>query len=180
MRFNNGILGFAAMATLALSACGGGDEVPKLMNTRSQTRSPDEFTVLPSKPLTMPEDLAVLPEPTPGGTNITDPTPEADTYAALGGNPEAATPGKISPSNSTLIGYASRFGTAPDIRQTLAVEDLEFRRDHNGRLLERWFNVNVYYKAYASLSLDQYAELERWRAAGVRTESAPPEGYEAQ
>jgi hypothetical protein len=30
------------------------------------------------------------------------------------------------------------------------------------------------------MSLDQYAELERWRQAGVRNVGAPPEGLEAQ
>jgi hypothetical protein len=40
--------------------------------------------------------------------------------------------------------------------------------------LERLFNVNVYYKAYRPMSLDQQAELWRWRRAGARTPSAPP------
>jgi hypothetical protein len=35
------------------------------------------------------------------------------------------------------------------IRTTLASEDLQWRRDNNGRILERLFNVNVYYKAYS-------------------------------
>ena len=72
--------------------------------------------------------------------------------------------------------YASRFGTAADIRPMLAAEDLEFRRKHDGRLLERVFKVNVYFKAYRSMALDQYLELARWRNAGVRTVGAPPEG----
>jgi hypothetical protein len=42
-------------------------------------------------------------------------------------------------------------------------------------VLEKLFNLNVYYKAYEPLSLDQYAELEKWRARGLRTPSAPPE-----
>jgi hypothetical protein len=52
---------------------------------------------------------------------------------------------------------------------TLASEDLDWRRDNNGRILERLFNVNVYYKAYRKQRLDQQAELARWRALGVRT-----------
>ena len=176
MRVNSGILGVAAVAALALSACGGSTKIPKLMHIHSQSRSPDEFTVLPTKPLTMPDDLKILPEPTPGGTNITDPTPEADAVAALGGNPDALTVGKISGANAGLVHYASRFGSAADIRQTLAAEDLAFRRKHDGRLLERIFNINVYFKAYAGMSLDQYLELERWRAVGLRTVGAPPPG----
>ncbi|NCO17608.1 MAG: DUF3035 domain-containing protein, partial [Alphaproteobacteria bacterium] len=42
------------------------------------------------------------------------------------------------------------------------------------RLLERLFSVNVYFKAYLPMSLDQYAELARWRAAGAGNPSAPP------
>jgi hypothetical protein len=34
--------------------------------------------------------------------------------------------------------------------------------------------VNVYYKAYKDQSLDQQAELFRWRKRGVKTPSAPP------
>jgi hypothetical protein len=78
--------------------------------------------------------------------------------------------------NGGLVSYASRFGRTADIRSTLAAEDLDFRRRHDGRLLERLFSVNVYYKAYAPMSLDQYQELERWRSAGVRNVGAPPEG----
>ncbi len=172
-----GIHGIAMLgAVLMLSACGGGGKEPRLLNIRSQSRAPDEFTVLPTKPLQLPENLASLPEPTPGGSNITDPTPEADAVAALGGNPAALARTGIARSNGGLVSYASRFGTSSSIRQTLAAEDLEYRRDNDGRLLERVFNVNVYFRAYAPMSLDQYAELERWRRAGARTVGAPPEG----
>ena len=58
---------------------------------------------------------------------------------------------------------------------TLAAEDLEWRRENNGRLLERLFNVNVYYSSYKPMSLDQHLELERLRQMGVWTPSAPPD-----
>lgn len=168
------ILGIAVLAVLALAGCNRNRD-PILMHTRSQTRSPDEFTILPTKPLQLPEDLKTLPEPTPGGTNITDPTPEADAVAALGGNPAALTrSGKVT-RDGGLVSYAARFGVTPDIRDVLAAEDLEFRRKNDGRLLERLFNVNVYYKAYRKQMLDQYAELERWRRLGLRTVGAPPD-----
>lgn len=180
MQVKYGILGGAMVAALALSACARGDKLPELMNIRSQTRSPDEFTVLPTKPLMLPDDLAILPPPTPGGTNITDPTPEADAVAALGGNPEALMPKGIAAGNGGLVSHAARFGTAADIRRVLAAEDLAYRRKHDGRLLERIFNVNVYFKAYAPMSLDQYLELQRWRKAGVRTVGAPPAELKAK
>lgn len=173
MRAIRGIQLGAVAAAMTLAACGGAPRDPELMNIRSQTRTPDEFAILPVKPLALPEDLAALPPPQPGGVNRTDPTPEADAVAALGGDVARARRG-----DAGLLAHATRFGTAPDIRDRLAAEDLEFRRANDGRLLERWFNVNVYFRAYEPLSLDRYAELERWRAAGVRTVGAPPEPAE--
>ena len=68
----------------------------------------------------------------------------------------------------------------PDIRETLAVEDLEYRRKNNGRVLERLFKVTVYYRAYAQQALDPQAELAHWRALGLPTPSAPPAGAAAE
>lgn len=179
-----GRFALGAALLLSLSACGGvfggSDKEPRLMNLRSQTRGPDEFGVLPTKPLQMPENLAELPAPTPGGANITDPTPEADVVAALGGNPAVLAQQTPSASNAGLVNYTGRYGRTAGIRQTLAAEDLDWRRRHDGRLLERMFNANVYYRAYAPMSLDQYAELEYWRARGVRNVGAPPESVAAE
>ena len=91
---------------------------------------------------------------------------------ALGGRPGPA--GGIPAADAALTAQAGRHGTAADIRQVLAAEDLAWRRDNRGRVLERLFNVNIYFKAYEAMWLDQQAELERWRARGVRTVSAPP------
>lgn len=180
MRAQLGFRGLGLCALIALSACGrlAGDEAkpPQLMNIKSASRSPDEFNILPTKPLQRPDDIASLPVPTPGGTNITDPTPKADAVAALGGNPALLEQTAIPAGNARLVAYAGRFGTGADIREVLAAEDLAYRRAHDGRLLERLFRVSVYFKAYAPMSLDQYAELERWRAVGVRNVGAPPEG----
>ena len=160
----------AVALALGLAACSESD--PSLMNIASNTGSPDEFSVLPTKPLVIPRDLAALPEPTPGGANRTDPTPQADAVAALGGNPSRMD----GPSREgDVVTYASRYGVDPDIRASLAAADLEFRRDNDGRLLERLLNVNVYFSAYTEQSLDQHLELNRFRNAGVRTVAAPPD-----
>jgi hypothetical protein len=156
-------------AALVLSACGSDD--PRLMNLRGTGNGPDEFSIVPTKPLTMPDSLAALPAPTPGGSNITDQNPFADAAAALGG--DASVKNRAS-TDGGLVAYASRLGTQADIRTQLAAEDLEWRQDNEGRVLERLMNVNVYYRAYEPMSLDQHAELERWRAAGAQTPSAPP------
>ncbi|MBK5946653.1 pyruvate/2-oxoglutarate dehydrogenase complex, dihydrolipoamide acyltransferase (E2) component [Rhodobacter veldkampii DSM 11550] len=170
MQAKIGKIGIALAAVLALTACG--SKEPQLMNLTSS--GPDEFAILPTKPLQMPEDLTALPEPAPGGASLTDPTPEADVVAALGGNPVALSRGGIAAGDGALVAHAGRFGTSGSIRGDLAAEDLEYRRKNDGRLLERLFNVSVYFKAYAPMSLDQEAELERWRKAGVRNVGAPP------
>ena len=155
-----------------LAACGA-EEDPQLLNVRQpRGEGPDEFSVLPVKPLEMPENLAELPPPTPGGANRTDPTPEADLARALGGNAEVLT---RSGQDGALVAHASRFGRDPNIRATLAAADLQYRRENDGLFLERLFNVNVYFKAYEEQSLDQYAELARLRRAGIRTSSPPPD-----
>ena len=175
MRGRLGKTALAATAILSLAACGGSEQ-PELMNIRSSASGPDEFVILPTKPLELPEDMAALPEPTPGGSNRTDPSPEVDAIAALGGNPAAVARGRGIPSaDGALLSHAGRFGVSGTIREQLAAEDLEYRRQNDGRLLERLFNVTVYFRAYRPLSLDQYAELERWRARGVRTSAAPPD-----
>ncbi len=155
------------LSALTLSACGG-DKPPSLMNLRSDTNGPDEFGILPVKSLEMPKDLVNLPEPTPNGVNLVDPTPEADAILALGGKPGAGS------SDAALVAFASRGGVTADIRAVLAAEDLRFRQANNGRLLERWFKNTVYFKAYLPQSLDPQKELARWRALGVATPSAPP------
>ena len=163
---------FAGLAAFAvLAACSGGD--PELMNIKTTT--PDEFAVLPTKPLEAPEDYATLPEPTPGGRNLVDPMPQADAVAALGGNPDRLERGTIFAGEQGLLAHTARYGVPADIRDTVAAEDLEWRRDNNGRLLERLFNVNVYYSSCKPMSLDQHLELERLRRLGVWTPTAPPD-----
>lgn len=165
------VLAAAGTAMLLLAACSG-DKAPQLMNVRQTTDGPDEFSILPPKPLEMPEDLAALPEPTLGGSNLTDPQPFDDAIVALGGSPNKS--GTIPAADSALYAAAARKGASAGIRETLAAEDLEWRRDNDGRLLERLFDVNVYFKAYREMSLDQQAELARWRKVGAKTPSAPP------
>lgn len=178
MQRRSRILAGAVLACLTLSACAHRDKVPQLMHFKNKSRTPNEFTVLPTKPLTLPPDMKALPDPTPGGANITDPTPEADAVAALGGNPDALKVGKPSAGNAGLMNYAARFGSEAGIRDKLAAEDLDWRRKHDGRLLERMFSVNVYTKAYKKMSLDEYAEWLFWQKRGVKTVGAPPQNFE--
>ena len=162
------------IAAVTLAACGGReDRVPNLLSISQPTSDgPDEFSVLPAEPLVLPSDLAALPPPTPGQANRTDPTPRAEAIAALGGNPAVLSRAS---NDGALVRYAGRFGVSDNIRATLAASDLRFRQQNDGRPLERLFDVNVYFDSYEPLSLDQYAELERLRRAGIRTSSVPPD-----
>lgn len=174
MRGWGGKIVVALMVAGLVAGCSRGERpAPKLLNLEASQAGPDEFSILPNKPLQEPENFAALPAPTPGGSNRVAATPNDDAIAALGGNP-AAVARSIPASDGGLVSHVGRFGGSTGIRETLAQEDLEFRRRKNGRVLERVFNVNVYYKAYQKQSLDQYSELARFRRLGVRTPSPPP------
>ncbi len=160
-------------AVLAISACS--DSEPRLMNIKATQEGPDEFSILPSKPLQEPASYTDLPAPTPGGANITDPTPVKDAVAVLGGKPGLVDAQGIRRGETGLLAYAGRKGINGNIRQALASEDEAFREENQGRVLERLFNVNVYFKAYGPMALDQHRELKRLRDRGVWTPSAPPE-----
>lgn len=155
-------------ATLLVSACARGE--PRLLNVRKADRTPDEFSVLPSRPLEQPPSYATLPPPLPGAPNRTDRSPEAEALAALGG-----TAGAGLGADGALVAAVTRYGVAADIRGRLAREDLAYRRANDGRVLDRVLNRNIYFRAYAPQALDQHGELERLRRAGVRTVAAPPD-----
>lgn len=159
------------MAGLGLAGC---STDSRLMNLKSGQDGPDEFAILPTKPLSMPPDLALLPTPTPGGANITDPTPLGDAVGALGGNPTRLANNGVGAADGGLVSYASRYGVQPGIRGELAQADAEWRAQHSRRLLERLAQTSVYMRAYRPMTLDSNAELLRWRRAGAQTPSAPP------
>ena len=160
------------VASVILTACGGGNGTPHLMNLRSTSDGPDEFAILPPKSLALPKNMADLPQPTPGGGNLSDPHPQDDAIVALGGKIPKA--GGIPAGDAGLVSYADRNGGSPAIRQTLAADDLAYRKRHPGKFLERIFSLTTYFEAYRDMWLNQYAELAKWRAAGVPTPSAPP------
>lgn len=158
-------------ALLVLQACGAGGD--GLRNLDTELTGPDEFSVLPSLPMTIPATLD-LPEPTPGGSNRTDRNPAADAVAALGGNPAAARAGGIPARDAALVAHAARAGSDPMIRQTLAREDAAFRARAASGPSFNIFGRDRYFPAYARFALDAYAELARLRAAGVAVPTAPP------
>ncbi|WP_347137865.1 DUF3035 domain-containing protein [Paracoccus sp. SSK6] len=163
------VRGIAAAAVMGLSACGSN----QLMNIETGQNSPDEFAILPTRPLSMPPDLALLPAPTPGGANITDPNPNADAVAALGGNPARLADQGIAASDGALVAHAARRGSDPAIREKLAQSDADWRSRNKRRPLEALFGTSVYQRAYRPLALDSQTEQQRWQRAGAITQTSP-------
>ncbi|NDR55614.1 DUF3035 domain-containing protein [Aliiruegeria sabulilitoris] len=163
------------LLALCVLAAGCSRDVSQMMYPQRGQVTPDEFAILPSKPMEMPEDLTALPPPAPLEGNRTDVNPKAEAVAALGGNPNRVeTDGKLG-SDGALISQATRYGVSPEIRKELAIADLEYRKKNRGRLLERWLNVPTYYSAYEQQEMDQHGVLWRYRSKGVPTSAAPPD-----
>jgi hypothetical protein len=162
-----GKIAIALLAAAMASACAPGGET-RLMNLSAGATAPDEFAIVPPKPLEIPEDLATLPPPEPGGTNRTDRNPQAEIIVALGGDPARGV------RDPALLALARGAGAEADVRSALAAEDEAYRRANPPRLLERLVGSNVYFRAYGAQSLDAEAERLRWLRLGVRTPPAPP------
>jgi hypothetical protein len=156
----------------ALAACS--EKEPNLMSD-SSGNGPDEFSILPPKPLQDPGSYSDLPAPTPGAGNRSDPTPRQDAVNALGGRGDRVVASGLQAGEQPLVNHAGRYGVSGTIRADLARDDLEWRRKHDGKLLERLLNVNVYYRAYEKMSLDKYEELKRLRRLGIWTPAVPPQ-----
>lgn len=172
MRFGIGLI---LVTVTALSACGNRNDDIQLRRLNDAGNGPNEFGIVPTKPLEQPQSLTALPPPTPGGSNRTDVTPLADSVAALGGNPRALALTEPSGNDGALLNHSRRFGVTPNIRATLAQEDLEVRR-RRGRV--NILNIGPsddYDLAYKRQWLDSRAEDERLRSLGVATSSGPPE-----
>ncbi len=146
-----------------------------LRDLRTNSAGPDEFLVMPVKPLSQPANYKELPTPTPGGVNLVDENPRADAVVALGGRASALNPeGGIPGSDGALVTAASRYGVTPDIREALAQSDAEFRRKQSRLSNIKLFPVDRYNQAYRNEALDPYNEEWRFRNAGIATPTAPP------
>lgn len=168
MRARRGVIGGALGVAVLLAACGDSGE-PRLRNLTATKSGPDEFAILPPKPLQIPADIAALPEPTPGGSNLTDPNPLDDAVLALGGRPGAGG------GDAALVTAATRHGVSGTVREDLAAEDRALRDRSRPRLLERLLGVDVYNRAYSNQAVSQQDELERFRSVGTRTPASPPD-----
>jgi len=146
-----------------------------LRDLRTNSAGPDEFLVMPVKPLSQPASYRDLPTPTPGGTNLVDTNPRADAVVALGGRASALNPdGGIPGADGALVTAASRYGVSSDIRLSLAESDAEFRKKKGRFANVKLFRVDRYNQAYRFEALSAYDEEWRFRNAGIATPTAPP------
>lgn len=158
------------MAVTLLGAC----ENKGLRVLVKPGEGPDEFRITPGQPLEQPQDYKALPPPTPQGSNRTDQQPLRDSVAELGGR-RPADGGAIPGADGAVVNHASRFGRDPAIRQELAAVDEDFRR-RRARLTQiRIVPVDRYNQIYRREALNPQREQARWRQAGARTPSAPPQ-----
>jgi hypothetical protein len=157
------------LAPLALGGCEGG--LAGGLRSAGVARTPDEFMVLPTRPLEMPENFAALPPPAPGTVNRVDVRPHAEAVVGL--------TGRSGPVGSGGTALAAAAGPRdPAVRTQLAEEDVVWRQTHRGRLLERWFSTDREALIYRPMVLDAPDAFEYQRAQGRRVPAAPPAALE--
>ncbi len=145
-----------------------------LRDLRAPGTGPDEFMIVPAKPLTQPRDYTALPPPTPGGANLTDQYPAEDAMAALGGRPDALRSTAVPASDAALVAAAGRYGVPANIRSALDEADAEFRRRQGRMTRIKLFPVDRYSQAYAKEALDPFQQTELFRRRGIATPTSPP------
>lgn len=163
------------LASAIVAGCGPKDDVT-LTRIRHTGNGPDEFSIIPSKPLQTPEDFSVLPQPTPGAANLVDQNPLADGVVAFGGNPNAivAPASGIGAGDGGLVNHANRYGAIANVRETLAEEDKDTRRRHGRQNFLPFGFSDDYTSAYRRQWLDAYSEELRMRKREAITPAAPP------
>jgi len=157
--------------SVVLAGCGS----KSLHDIRSNSEGPDEFMILPVKPLTVPKDYDVLPAPTPGGANLVDRNPKADAVVALGGRASALEANGVPASDGALVASASRYGVPANARASVAEADAQFRKRQGRMTRIKLFPVDRYEQVYRRQAMDPFDANDAYRKAGVATPSSPPE-----
>jgi hypothetical protein len=148
-----------------IAACSSDDA--RLRDLYDVGTGPEEFAVLPSKPLIIPSNLQELPVPDETVENLADPTPKRDLIEKLGGSIDETK--SVPKKDKDLLNYVSRAGVNSNIREELAEEDRKFLRRMGVLTSVKLFRVDRYNQIYRKMTLSAPKELERWRSLGVRT-----------
>ena len=154
----------------ALAGCDNSQGIGRFIAGEPNADSgPDEFGIVPTKPLELPDDFAALPEPTPAGATLRihtqRKTPSQRSVAGQNGLIARAL-AQEKPRCWLRLNAMARLRI---FRTVLAEEDKEFRKQNGPKLLERWFNVNTYLKSYDDETLP--ARLYKRIAATQRCEN---------
>lgn len=178
-------LGTAALlAVLALAGCSQiGDPIEAIGARRP---APDEFKVVPRKPLVVPPTLAqatALPTPDPGRPSPLEPDPAADAVAALTGTtatPRPTATTSISAGESALLSAADAASSNPEIRtqlesDRLAAETADANEPYEPpSLVELFFGKDEEEEALdPAIALDAIAESQRLQREGVAAPNDP-------
>ncbi|KAB7614308.1 DUF3035 domain-containing protein [Amylibacter sp. SFDW26] len=172
MNFRPTKLIFMLALGFLVAACGRGESIfDKNGDFKIRDAGPDEFSIIPTKPLEIPEDTVTLPEPTLGSKNRVDLEPDRDAITALGGNPERLDSELIASDEQALIAAASRSGVPGNIRDQIDADAKVIAKKRKPRFFQRWIGHDGRLQTYKSESLDPVLETDRLRRQGVRTPS---------
>jgi len=170
MIFRPTTLIFMLAVGVSVSACGGSDPVfDRDGEFRLRTAGPDEFAIIPTKPLEIPEDTVSLPEPSVGAKNRVDLEPQTDAILALGGQPDRLASTNIAADEQALVAVASRNGVVENIRDIVDEDSKKNTRKPN--FFERWLGRDGRLQTYKSESIDPAAVTDRLRRQGIKTPS---------
>ena len=157
---------------LFVTACGRGETIfDKNGDFKIRDAGPDEFSIIPTKPLEIPEDTVTLPEPTLGSKNRVDVEPERDAIVALGGKPDRLDSELIARDEQALIAAASRTGVSGNIREQIDADAEVIAKKKRPRFFQRWIGHDGRLQTYKAEALDPTTETNRLRRQGVRTPS---------
>lgn len=158
----------------SLSACNrDGNSGRKLVNLRQSAVAPDEFLVVPQKPLETPADLSSLPTPVPGAESRVTIDFEDNLLRALGGRPQSG--GSVPAADLALVNAArANSGATEGIREVMRAEDQAFREARAARI-ERLAKKRKAVTIYDPMLLDPISEVARLQALGVKTPAVPPQ-----
>lgn len=159
----------AILASLSVLAACSSDAPPVTLAEASIANgAPDEFLVLPQRPLEMPDDLETLPEPDlEAGTRVAiDPIAEAK--RAVGGTGGST---RATATDQAMLAAARTVGVNPNIRAELRAEtEAKIARPGGLAGFLDIFRISDRKKtAFDDQRLDALGELKRRQAQDVRT-----------
>lgn len=165
------LIACALVAVTVLAAC----ESKGLREIQPRGNGPDEFIIVPAKPLEAPESFSALPQPTPGGVNRTDQRPLEESVVLLGG--QRGSPNAPIPSaDAALVNHTARFGREANIRATLAEADAQFRKRQARFSQIRILPEDRYARAYRREAIEPNRVADQFRRAGIPVPTNPPAG----